>query len=380
MKTAYSLYIISDTPHWIKNNLPYGWGPTVIENDTLAGLFQEVKVLGIKHSGLPPHSTKNYQATNLHTLLLPPAGGSNLLEKLKSLPVTFIYVCTLVWLLYKSSQQVIFFVRAPCQIALLYLLVHKVFGKKTWVKYAGNWDPHLLESKSYQLQKKILISSKHIPAVTVNGIWPDQKIHIITFENPSLFRSEIQNWVEPSKSSQGHCEFIFVGRIEKEKGIYTLLEIAEVLARRKFPYTLHIVGKGKDEKYILPHLAELKNVVYHQSLSRENLIPLYKKCHFFVFPSQASEGWPKVLTEALFYGCIPIVPKLSSIPSTCQELGVGVIIENYHAENWANVIEKLWKEGPPRQDPKGTVSQLDRFTYEYFAEAVHQRVLPRLLR
>ena len=38
---------------------------------------------------------------------------------------------------------------------------------------------------------------------------------------------------------------------------------------------------------------------------KENIKKAYKRAHFLVFISK-SEGWPKVVAEAMFWKCLPI--------------------------------------------------------------------------
>src|SRR5690606_41847313 len=59
--------------------------------------------------------------------------------------------------------------------------------KKGWYKYAGNWNqkkPPL----GYALQRWMLKHQKR--KVTINGSWPKQPKHCITFENPCLTEKE----------------------------------------------------------------------------------------------------------------------------------------------------------------------------------------------
>jgi glycosyltransferase involved in cell wall biosynthesis len=47
--------------------------------------------------------------------------------------------------------------------------------------------------------------------------------------------------------------------------------------------------------------------------SKETVLKAYQSSHFLILPSK-SEGWPKVVTEAMFWGCVPIVSQVSCVP------------------------------------------------------------------
>ena len=40
---------------------------------------------------------------------------------------------------------------------------------------------------------------------------------------------------------------------------------------------------------------------------------IYKESHVFLMPTTASEGFPKVIAEAMNFGCLPIVSDVSAI-------------------------------------------------------------------
>ena len=87
-------------------------------------------------------------------------------------------------------------------------------------------------------------------------------------------------------------KLLYVGRVRKEKGIYSLLEI---IKDSKNDLTLSIVGVEKN----LPKLIIQNNVhVYEVENNEQNLIKFYDDHNIFVLPSH-TEGHPMVLLEAL---------------------------------------------------------------------------------
>ena len=94
--------------------------------------------------------------------------------------------------------------------------------------------------------------------------------------------------------------FIFVGRLEKSKGIDLLIEGWKIfLSKVNNPdsYTLHIVGTGSYET----SLKGLSNTTLHGVLDTKELARLYKNSDIFLFPS-TGEIYPMVILEALASG------------------------------------------------------------------------------
>ncbi|RZK11913.1 MAG: glycosyltransferase, partial [Flavobacterium sp.] len=54
-------------------------------------------------------------------------------------------------------------------------------------------------------------------------------------------------------------------------------------------------------------------VTFHGFLGKEAVHALLAESHFFLLPSTASEGFPKVIAEAASYGALPVVSDVGSI-------------------------------------------------------------------
>src|SRR5690606_31597289 len=91
---------------------------------------------------------------------------------------------------------------------------------------------------------------------------------------------------------------------------------------------VHIIGAGAHGDLYQKTLEESGiSSIYHGTLSRKALHHMYEKCHFIVLPSQ-SEGFPKVISEALNYGCVPIVSNVSSIGQYICDGVQGILIHD----------------------------------------------------
>ena len=78
-------------------------------------------------------------------------------------------------------------------------------------------------------------------------------------------------------------------------------------------------------------------LVHHGWVARDRLGPLYARAHMIVLPSR-SEGWPKVLSEAMAYGAVPIASTVGSIPQYLREFGTGAVFDPADVEGFASAI------------------------------------------
>ena len=100
-------------------------------------------------------------------------------------------------------------------------------------------------------------------------------------------------WLEDYKEAEiQNIKLLYVGRIKKEKGIYSLLEI---IKDSDINYSLSIVGAEKNSANLI-----VQDNVYTHEVENEqkNLIKYYDDHNIFVLPSY-TEGHPMVLLEAL---------------------------------------------------------------------------------
>ena len=108
--------------------------------------------------------------------------------------------------------------------------------------------------------------------------------------SPSQITSD---WLKGCKEVQIHnIKLLYVGRIKKEKGIYSLLEI---IKDSNISFSLSIVGAEKNS----PNLIAQENVhIYEVENNEQNLIKIYDDHNIFVLPSY-TEGHPMVMLESL---------------------------------------------------------------------------------
>ena len=321
------LLIISHTPHYIESDgTVVGWGSTVMEIDQLATLFSEVVHLAPLHNLEPPKGSLPYQNPKVNTVLIKPAGGDRWVEK-------FAYLWRLPAWLAVMKREIknadIVHVRCPAVISLLALYVVKLWArsKPCWIKYAGNWSGRKGESLTYRWQRKLLSKSHNRQVVTINGRWPAHPNHVLSFTNPSFSHSDLQEMkrLGEQKSLSEPLQLLFVGRTDHAKGLGVVLSIFEKLLSAGVTADLVIVGDSPERKIfeeISKDLGVEQSTHFLGWKDRIELNQAYAKAHFILLPSM-SEGWPKVLSEAMAYGVVPLASDVSSIPQILEETKAG---------------------------------------------------------
>ncbi|WP_417860798.1 glycosyltransferase [Winogradskyella sediminis] len=372
------LVIISHTEHYQKSDgTIVGWGPTVTEINHLTGVFEEIVHLGMLYPGEPPASALPYTSSKIRFVNIPTVGGAGLRNKLKiitSAPKTIQLVRHFV----NASDY--FQLRTPTGIGV-YLIPYLTWFIKTpgWFKYAGNWQQSSAPL-GYAFQRWFL--KRQSRTVTINGSWDDQPQHCETFENPCLTKADLDlgKAIMTTKKMVHPINLCYVGRLETPKGVRRIIEAVTALRSEEKAKlgTIHLVGDGL-ERQDFESLAALSGVhfKFHGFLARPSVFEIYKKCHGFLMPTTASEGFPKVLAEAMNFGCIPIVSNISSIGQYIKTNETGFVLLDMNTDTLSACIIDLVNLSKP--DYLRLVSNgqeiVKRFTFTYYNDHIEQVIL-----
>ncbi|MFC1878372.1 glycosyltransferase [Chloroflexota bacterium] len=370
------LLIISHTPHYRRANNIVGWGPTVREIDYLAGLFDSVVHIAPCHSSGPPRSAMPYQMANIELHPVQPAGGDRLRDKFAILSAYPTYLQAFRERI-KDCDMV--HVRCPANISLLAIvyLVFKHRPRYRWIKYAGNWQPENRRPLSYTLQRRLLQRGLPGGVVSVNGSWPGQPPHIYSFENPALTGAELRRGrlAGQNKNLAPPYKFLFVGATNESKGVGRVIQIAHRLDQLGIPLELDLVGNGP-ERPDFENLARRLQIdgltTFHGWLPRPDLAPFYQSAHFLLHPS-ASEGGPKVVSEAMAYGVVPLAGAVSSLPEVLNETKAGTAIPFDDIAAFVRVIRSYLDQPQKWQSAsQAGLAAAGRFSYRHYLDSLQQ--------
>lgn len=369
------LLIISNMAHYYRDGQLVGHGSTATEIGYLAQLFEQVTHIGCLHPGQAPASFLPYRTENIRFVPLEPTGGTRFRDKLRIAEHMPGYAKAILGELPKAD---IVHVRCPANISLLaiVLLAFVRSPRLRWVKYAGNWQPTRREAWSSWFQRWWLKRGFHRGFVTVNGEWPGQPAHVRQFINPCLTDEELQVATEiaRAKTLSHPLRLLFVGAVNGAKGVGRALQVVQRLRQQAVPVVFDIIGDGSSRNEVESLAAELgiaDCVRFHGALPRTRLNDFYAQAHIMLFPTDSSEGWPKILSEGMAYGVVPVSGNVSSIPQYLKRFQVGKALDPYDIEAFTQAVimyylhPDIWK-----QESLNGLELARQFTYSHYLQDV----------
>jgi len=320
--------IITHVQHIKNDNQYFGYAPYIREMNIWLQYVDEVIVVAplvdkelnpihekYNHLGVSFHQVKEFDITSI----------ANIFKTITRLPKIITQV-------YKAmSQADHIHLRCPGNMGLIGAMVQILFPKKPkTAKYAGNWDPKAKQPFTYKLQRWILSNTfltKNMQ-VLVYGDWENQTKNIKPFFTATY--SESDKKAIQTKTLEEYIDFLFVGTLSKGKQPLFAIQLVEKLHQQGKKVRLNLYGDGILRPTLETYIKEtnLQDIVFlNGNQSKETVLISYQTSHFLILPSK-SEGWPKVVAEAMFWACVPIVSKVSCVPYMLNHGERGIQLED----------------------------------------------------
>ena len=153
--------------------------------------------------------------------------------------------------------------------------------------------------------------------------------------------------------------YLFVGRLDKIKGIDTVLEAFSRMPDRE----LHVIGSGGEE-YIKEY-SKYSNIKFLGQLSHENVMAEICNGKALIFPSKLYEGMPMTIVEA-FENKVPVISSnLGNANEIVIDGTIGLHFKSGNTESLIRTIEELDKKD---------ILKLKKNAYKEFDKKYNQKV------
>lgn len=334
--------IITHVPHTHSQKKHYAYAPYVSEMNIWSKYCDELIVLAPMQKADKTAMDCPYHHSNMQFVSI----NQISLRGLKAVLNAILKTPKICWQIFKVMYQADHIhLRCPGNIGLLGCWVQILFpNKPKTAKYAGNWDPKSKQPWSYRLQKWILNNTflTRNMQVLVYGEWEGSTKNIKPFFTATY--SEADKVPMKPLDLKRKIHFIFVGALVSGKNPLYAVQLVERLYKKGYDVCLDLYGEGI-ERNALEHYITSKNLENSIKLrgnqNQDTVTKAYQNSHFVLLPSK-SEGWPKALSEGMFWGCVPIARSVSCVPFMLANGERGVLLQMTleHSSNWRSTLEQ----------------------------------------
>ena len=171
--------------------------------------------------------------------------------------------------------------------------------RKTYLKFIYAWS---LDKLTSFIPKYWIANCKSIAFSNAKALGLHFKKLKVIYRGRDTAKFPV--WKSPEYN--GKLKFVFVGRLMERKGLYELLEVAQLLHNEKLNFQLDIFGGGNMQVELQKIIDDngLQQIITLHGTVQQGWKKIYEG-HCFVFPSWY-EGFSGSLVEAMITG-IPIV-------------------------------------------------------------------------
>ena len=183
---------------------------------------------------------------------------------------------------------------------------------------------------SSKIDAFVVPSSFTLGKLVEYGIPKDKLNHIPTFFNLKELNPEVE-----------YTPFVlFVGRIEKQKGLMTLVKAFE-----STNYALKIIGFSNDgyEDEIKTYLAgKSHRIEFLGKKNFEEIVPYLKRCLCTVVPSEWYDNFPNVILESFAYKKAVIATNFGSLPELVKDKETGLTFAYQNVEDFRTKVKYMF--------------------------------------
>lgn len=257
------------------------------------------------------------------------------------------------------------------------LTIHGIVQKekKSWKGFDGKIKGAI---KSYY-ERKIMKRIEHIIAISEYVKDELQRLYPKSNANYYVFNAGVSNeWLDNLGSVEDGKHLLFVGGIEKRKGLIHLLKAFKIIHKNNPNIILDIVGRVREKNTYRELVNFINNnnlskaIHFHLNVSNDLLKSYYKNCTIFVLPSQ-EESLGIVTLEAMSYGKPVVVSNISANPTIVTHMKNGLLATYGDPDDFREKIELFLNSKKLRKRiGKEAKKRVQDYTMDQHCENVYQ--------
>jgi glycosyltransferase involved in cell wall biosynthesis len=327
------LVVFSHKPCWYDPHSPLNFvtdGGFPFQMMALSQLFERTRLVvpcsnSTDSSGLLPLT-----GHNLSVRPLTPPRGRGLARKFL-LPVWFVRnIGAIIQEIWRADA-----VHAPIpgDIGTIGMILAFLMRKPLFVRHCGNWFlPKTVAEHFWKWFMEQFAGGKQVMLATGGASHPPslRNAAIRWIFSTTLTENELLACLERKQfPAQETVRLIIACRQDQEKGAGVVIESLPLILKNYPHVELDIVGDGlalADFKKQAAILGVDGHITFHGKVDHKTVLNLLRRAHLFCYPTRASEGFPKIVLEALACGLPVITTRVSVLPQLIGS-GSGILLE-----------------------------------------------------
>lgn len=223
-----------------------------------------------------------------------------------------------------------------------------IVAKKPFILHAHGCEFHEFYEELPPLIQRLIngIFQRSACLIALSESWRNYYIEtchlspekVIVLNNPVILADEWQKDPHPEQ-----LKFVFLGKINKRKGIFDLLTAFANLkpdCRNKVELVLAGTGEVEEAQNLATQLGIQEQVVFPGWIGQQQRDQLLAQSHVMLLPSY-NEGLPMAILEAMSWGLPVITTPVGGIPEVIKQGETGLLVNPGNIQELTDAMQSL---------------------------------------
>lgn len=265
----------------------------------------------------------------------------------------------------------------PGSVGTVGILIALLFRKPLFVRHCGNWrKPRTTAERFWIWTMERFAGGRNVMLATGgDGSAPSSANEQVKWIFSTSLAEDSLTQAQPRDRIQDETapRLVIACRQEKEKGTIKVIEALPELVRSVPGIQLDVVGDGG----FLPALRDrtqdlglVDRVAFRGHVPQTEVITAMRRGDLFCYPTSASEGFPKVVLEAMASGLPVITTRVSVLPRLIEG-GAGVLLDDDSPATVARAVKECLSSPRRYADMSAAAAATARsYSLERWSEAI----------
>lgn len=340
------LAVISHKICWKSHESPTGYatdGGFPLQIEAISGLFTSTEIVVPCHEKGEMEGLSDLKGRRMSVRPLSIPAGTGLSRKIDMIRWTILNGPS-IWRAVRKADAV--HAPIPGDVGTIGMVIALLLRKPLFVRHCGNWlAPRTTAEKIWKWSMERLAGGRNVMMATGGSQEsPSAKNPAVSWIfSTSLSNRQLADATPRALPKELGPRLLIACRQEAKKGTDVVLLALKEISSEFRGATLDVVGGGSMlERYrkLAESYGVAERVVFHGRVEQSKVVELMKDAHLFCFPTTASEGFPKVVLEAMASGLPVITTNVSVLPNLVGR-GCGVILEEPKPESLSTAVRDI---------------------------------------